>query len=239
MRNLQTFGALSIAVAAIFSSSASMAGPVGCAVNCRGTTALDKSETLQVPAYLDSMTSLKPKMLSDAATQNRAISNPGPNFAGTVPPGQWDDVDAYITFPYFFAANGEVDFLLRGFAASQVGTSNEYRTDGWDRKLYWLESQGQPPHLLQALELTKDFVPVSGELFADNPEVVSTCILGAHCTVNFLAYFRYRQLNAAPNTFEDLGGAFVTDGAGDAIDAVVFTECSDCSPRSTASFNVS
>ncbi len=226
MRKLQTLRALSIAIAAIFSSSASMAGAVRCCDPCceRGMTAFDKPETLQVPPYLDSMTSLKTKVPVGTLASHRAVSTPSTQFAGTVPPGQWDDVDAYITFPYFFPADGEVDILLRGFAASQIGTSNEYRFDGWDRTLYWLETQGQPPRLLQALELTKDFVPVSGELFSDNPEVVSTCIPGAGCTVNFVAYFRYRQSNAAPNTFENLGGVFVTNAAGDAIDAVVLIE---------------
>jgi len=184
--------------------------------------AIDKSELMQLPPALSGMQSI----LAARTALRKSADSKGSvaKFAGTAPPGQWDDVDGYFTFSQFYPEIGQVDLLLRGFPALRNGTSDDYRIDKWDRSLYWLEVTGQPPRLIQALELTANFVPQAGELFADNPDVVSTCMLGAGCTVNFVAYFRYRQQAAAPDTYENLGGAFVTDGNGIAIDFLVFTE---------------
>lgn len=204
----------------LFTGPAAAGGVVSHCNNCR--IAIEKSELMQLPPTLSGMQSV---LAARTALRRSADSNGNVGkFVGTAPPGKWDDVDAYFTFAWFYPEIGQVDLLLRGFPALRDGASDNYRVDEWDRSLYWLEVTGQPSRLIQALELTADFVPEAGELFADNPDVVSTCTPGAGCTVNFVAYFRYRQEGAAPGTFEDLSGAFVTEGDGDAIDFLVFTE---------------
>lgn len=146
--------------------------------------------------------------------------------------GQWDDVDGYFTIPYEVAGLGTLEVLIRGFPAQSVG-QDIYAVTGWDRSAYWLDTGDGRPRLLQALELISDYVPEPGDYFIDSPDVVSTCTAGAGCTLNLVPYLRYQEFGADYSNrgyiengvrFDEIQMAFVTDGEGDAIDALVLFE---------------
>lgn len=211
--------ALALAASLYFGERSEAGVPfITCGATCRPT--LSRADTLAVPEPLSRLATVQAARdeLRDELGADRR------KFFGAGPAGTWEDVDGYFTFAYFYPTVGDLDLLIRGFPAVRVPNSNDYRVEEWDRSAYWLEVDGNPPRLLQALELSADFVPETGQIFADNPDVVATCTSGAGCTLNFVAYFRYRQSNAAPNAYQDLSGAFVTDGEGDAIDFVLFIE---------------
>ena len=193
----------------------------GCTATCR--KAMLKEEVFAIPEQLVAPARLaaeRRKLHERAGTADAPAK-----FAGEVD-GEWDDVDAYFTFPYFEPSVGDLDILIRGFPAVRSGTSNVYTLDDWDRNAYWLEmGTPYPPRMLQSLDLVSDYVPVSGELFFDSAVVVSTCTTpAARCTLNYVPHVQYRQSGVVDESFEELAMVFVTDGQGDAIDALVLIE---------------
>ncbi|MCK7594398.1 hypothetical protein [Pseudomarimonas salicorniae] len=219
------------------------ANPI-CCYNCHTTGPSPQSVSKlefrqQVPAWADMMAKVR-RHPGELATGGGTSAK----FVGAVE-GTWDDVDGYITIPYRVAGLGELDILLRGFPALPTASEATYATPRWDRRLYWLEMDGQPPRLLQALELDDDYVPEAGDGYFDAVDngpgtVTGDCTTGAGCTLNFIPYFRYREAGVdysdpqfprddflPGNTagFIEVGMSFVTDAQGDAIDArVLFSD---------------
>jgi hypothetical protein len=153
--------------------------------------------------------------------------------------GTWEDIDGYFTIPYTLPVLGQMNILLRGFPTQPLG-GNRYAVTGWDRSVYWLDVGDGTPRLLQALELATDYVPAEEDYFYDTPEVRTTCVIGAGCTLNLVPYLRYQEFGANYSNrghnengvrFDQIQMAFVTDDNGDAIDAaVLFDDAAPTTP---------
>ena len=229
------------ALLAVLAGGAVLAQPI-CCYNCGSggpaKLAVAKQDFQQRSAWNEQRSRVPASALPDLDLKpSRAAQR---KFIGSIA-GTWDNVDGYITIPYPVDGTGELDILLRGFPAEASGEPDTYRIPKWDRSLYWLEMDNQPPRLLQALELTADYVPVPGDDYHDSMDngpgtVTGDCTLGAGCTLNLIPYLRYREAGAdysAPtfprdnflpgnsSGFIEVGMSFVTDADGDAIDARV------------------
>lgn len=229
------------ALLAVLVGGAVLAQPI-CCYNC-GSGGPTKLAVAKLDFRQHSAWNEQRRRVPDATASRTNLKPPGAGqakFVGSIP-GSWDNVDGYITIPYLVDGTGELDILLRGFPAEASGEQDIYRIRQWDRSLYWLEMSGQPPRLLQALELSDDYVPQPGDDYHDSMDsgpgtVTGDCTLGAGCTLNLIPYLRYREAGvdySAPtfprddflpgnsSGFIEVGMSFVTDVNGDAIDARV------------------
>ncbi len=84
-------------------------------------------------------------------------------------PGQWDEVRAYVTFPYSFDRGVTTDqLLLRGLFATATGSGDTYQASGWSRSAYWLTGADGIPRLLASAIIVPNYVPAPGDPFTDS-----------------------------------------------------------------------
>src|SRR5690606_36090459 len=121
--------------------------------------------------------------------------------------------------------------LLRGFEAQRDGVSNRYLVRDWDRRAYWLDTDGggpDIPHLLSALQFQADYRPQPDDEFPefrDDPAVIAACTESTPCSINFSPDARYREAGVDYDGFPE-GAAeadllFVADDNGVAIATLV------------------
>lgn len=151
--------------------------PTGCGEATPGGGGIqDRLALINRSLYGQPQAKFRPEPSETSPMQQRYLGTDGPLPAGSSGqllygdmPGQWDEVRAYVTFPYSFDRGVTTDqLLLRGLFATATGSGDTYQASGWSRSAYWLTGADGIPRLLASAIIVPNYVPAPGDPFTDS-----------------------------------------------------------------------
>lgn len=169
------------------------------------------------PRYAKSLVTYKRDGAAKSAVQARAKMLGGEGLQAGLA-GQWDTVDAVVTFPFTGDGGLELQVVALGLPAEFVG-GDQYRASGWHRELFFLDIGDSVPRLLSAYLLDPEFEPEPDEALIES---------GQLWLVPYVLYQEAEELAGDPDFYAGFPeGAvsadvlFVADADGNVIDASV------------------
>lgn len=84
--------------------------------------------------------------------------------------GQWDDVNAVVTFPWTDDTGLDLQVVALSLPAASV-SGDQYQATGWNRELFFLDIGDSVPRLLSAYLIEPEFAPGPNDLQAESGQL--------------------------------------------------------------------